>query len=51
MCTVKCYYFKTYCNCAPFWYDSTKAAMKSLNIAYNISLNIFTRIQYMVLVA
>ena len=32
---VKCYLFKTYCcnlYCAPFWYDSTKAAMKNLII-------------------
>ena len=38
---VKCYLFKTYyCNlyCAPFWYDSTKAAMKNLKVAYNNSL-------------
>ena len=38
---VKCYLFKTYCcnlYCAPFWYDSTKAAMKNLKIAYNNSL-------------
>ena len=30
---VKCYLFKTFCcnlYCAPFWYDSTKAAMKNL---------------------
>ena len=37
---VKCYLWKkiTYCYnlcCAPFWYDSTKAAMKNLKIAYN----------------
>ena len=35
---VKCYLFKTYCcnlYCALFWYDSTKAAMKSLKVAYN----------------
>ena len=38
---VKCYLFKTYCcnlYCAPFWYDSTKAAMKNLKVAYNKSL-------------
>ena len=38
---VKCYLFKTYCcnlYCAPFWYDSTKAAMKNLKLAYNNSL-------------
>ena len=38
---VKCYLFKTYCcnlYCAPFWYDSTKAAMKNLKVAYNNSL-------------
>ena len=38
---VKCYLFKNYCcnlYCAPFWYDSTKAAMKNLKIAYNNSL-------------
>ena len=38
---VKCYMFKIYCcnlDCAPFWYDSTKAAMKSLKVAYNNSL-------------
>ena len=38
---VKCYLFKTYCStlyCAPFWYDSTKAAMKNLKVAYNNSL-------------
>ena len=31
----------TYCcnlYCAPFWYDSTKAAMKNLKVAYNNSL-------------
>ena len=35
---VKCYLFKTYCcnfYCAPFWYDSTKTAMKSFKAAYN----------------
>ena len=35
---VKCYLFKTYCcnlYCAPFWYDSTKTAMKNLKVAYN----------------
>ena len=35
---VKCYLFKTYCcnlYCAPFWYDSTKTAIKNLKIAYN----------------
>ena len=28
------------CNlyCAPFWYDSTKAAMENLKVAYNNSL-------------
>ena len=39
---VKCYLFKTYCcklYCAPFWYDSTKAAMKNLKVAYNNSLH------------
>ena len=38
---VKCYLFKTYCcnlYCAPFWYDSTKTAMKNLKVAYNINL-------------
>ena len=38
---VKCYLFKTYyCNlyCVTFWYDSTKAAMKYLKVAYNNSL-------------
>ena len=33
--------FKTYCcnlYCAPFWYNSTKTAMKNLTIAYNNSL-------------
>ena len=38
---VKFYLFKTYCcnlYCAPFWYDSTKAAMKNLKVAYNNSL-------------
>ena len=38
---VKCYLFKTYCcnlYCAPFWYDSTKTAMKNLKVAYNNSL-------------
>ena len=37
----KCYLFKTYCcnlYCAPFWYDSTKTAMKNLKVAYNNSL-------------
>ena len=37
---VKCHLFKTYCcnfYCAPFWYGSTKAAMKSLKVAYNNS--------------
>ena len=38
---VKCYLFKTYC-CnlygAPFWYDSTKDAMKNIKVAYNNSL-------------
>ena len=32
---------ETYCcnlYCALFWYDSTKAALKNLNIAYNNSL-------------
>ena len=33
---------KTYCcinlYCAPFWYDSTKDAMKNLKVAYNNSL-------------
>ena len=32
---VKCYLFKTYCcnlYCTPFWYDSTKAAMKNLKV-------------------
>ena len=39
---VKCYLFKTYCcnlSCAPFWYNSTKTAMKNLNVAYNNSLH------------
>ena len=34
---VKCYIFKTYCcnlYCAPFWYDSTKTAMKNLKLVY-----------------
>ena len=38
---VKCYLFKTYCcnlYCAPFWYDSTKTAMKNMKVAYNNSL-------------
>ena len=38
---VKFYLYKTYCcnlYCAPFWYDSTKAAMKNLKVAYNNSL-------------
>ena len=38
---VKCYLFKTYCcnlYCAPFWYDSTKAAMTDLKVAYTNSL-------------
>ena len=38
---MKCYLFKTYCcnlYCAPFWYDSTKTAMKNLKVAYNNSL-------------
>ena len=38
---VKCYLFKIYCcnlYCAPFWYDSTKADMKNLKVAYNNSL-------------
>ena len=38
---VKCYLLKTYCcnlYCAPFWYDSTKTAIKNLKIAYNNSL-------------
>ena len=38
---VKFYLFKTYCcnlYCAPFWYDSTKAAMENLKVAYNNSL-------------
>ena len=38
---VKCYLFKTYCcnlYCAPFWYDSNKAAIKNLKVAYNNSL-------------
>ena len=38
---VKYYLFKAYrCNlyCSPFWYDSTKTAMKNLKIAYNNSL-------------
>ena len=33
---VKCYLFKTYCcnlYCAPFWYVSTKTAMKNLKVA------------------
>ena len=32
---VKCYLFKTYCcnlYCAPFWYDSTKTALKNIKI-------------------
>ena len=38
---VKCHLFKTYCcnlYCAPFWYDSTKTAMKNSKVAYNNSL-------------
>ena len=38
---VKCYLFKAYCcnlYCAPFWYESTKTAMKNLKFAYNNSL-------------
>ena len=38
---VKYYLFKTYSwnlYCAPFWYDSTKAATKNLKVAYNNSL-------------
>ena len=38
---VRRYLFKTYCcnlYCAPFWYDSTKTAMKNLKVAYNNSL-------------
>ena len=38
---LKYYLFKTYCcnlYCAPFWYDSTKTALKSLKVAYNFSL-------------
>ena len=38
---VKCYLFKTYCcnlYCAPFWHDSTKAAIKNLKVAHNNSL-------------
>ena len=37
---VKCCFFKYCCNlyCAPFWYDSTKTAMKNLKVAYNNSL-------------
>ena len=38
---VKCYLFKTYCcnlYCAPFWYDSTKAAMTNLKVAHCNSL-------------
>ena len=38
---VKCCLFKTNCciiYCAPFWYDSTKAAVKNLKVAYNNSL-------------
>ena len=37
---VKCYLFKPYCcylYCAPFWYDSTNAAMKNLKMADNNS--------------
>ena len=37
----KCYLFRTYCcnlYCAPFWYDSTKTALKNLKVAYNNSL-------------
>ena len=39
---VKCSLFTTYCcnlYCATFWYDSTKAAIKNLRIAYNNSLH------------
>ena len=38
---IKWYLFKTYCcnlYCTPFWYDSTKAALKNLKVAYNNSL-------------
>ena len=38
---VKCYIFQSYCcnlYCAPFWYDSTKDAMKNLKIPYNNGL-------------
>ena len=38
---VKCYLLETYCCSlyyAPFWYDSTKTAMKNLKVAYNNSL-------------
>ena len=38
---VKCYLFKAYCcnlHCPPFWYDSTKTAMKNLKVDYNNSL-------------
>ena len=38
---VKCYLFKMYCSnlyCSSFWYDSSKRAMKKINIAYNNSL-------------
>ena len=38
---VKCYLFKTYCcnlYCAPFWYYSTKTAIKNLKVAYNNNL-------------
>ena len=41
---VKCFLFKTYCSnlcCAPMWFDCTKAALKKLKIAYNISLRRF----------
>ena len=42
---VKCYLFKTYCSnlyCAPFWYDSTKSAMKNLKIAYSLKIKCIT---------
>ena len=38
---IKCCLFKTYCcnlYCTPFWYDSTKTAIKNLKVAYNNSL-------------
>ena len=38
---VKCYLFKTYCSttyCSAMWFDTTKSAMKKLNVAYNNSL-------------